>query len=93
MRVDGSDCAKWYTSNDRFWWTVGGSNPRPQHCERGALPAELTAHDGLDGFELSLIDRALSNELISYFNSLWLLRMAVETGLVLKGSVIYYAVR
>ena len=26
------------------WWTVGGSNPRPPHCERGALPAELTAH-------------------------------------------------
>ena len=23
---------------------VGGSNPRPPHCERGALPAELTAH-------------------------------------------------
>ncbi len=28
----------------RSWWTVGGSNPRPPHCERGALPAELTAH-------------------------------------------------
>jgi hypothetical protein len=23
---------------------VGGSNPRPPHCERGALPAELTTH-------------------------------------------------
>lgn len=26
-----------------FWWTVWGSNPRPQRCERCALPAELTA--------------------------------------------------
>jgi hypothetical protein len=26
------------------WWMVGGSNPRPPHCERGALPAELTTH-------------------------------------------------
>src|ERR1035437_8531944 len=26
------------------WWTTGGSNPRPLHCERSALPAELVAH-------------------------------------------------
>ncbi len=26
------------------WWTVGDSNPRLPRCERGALPAELTAH-------------------------------------------------
>jgi hypothetical protein len=26
------------------WWTARGSNPRPPHCERGALPAELAAH-------------------------------------------------
>ena len=25
-------------------WTVRDSNPRPPRCERGALPAELTAH-------------------------------------------------
>ena len=25
------------------WWTMGDSNPRPPHCERGALPAELIA--------------------------------------------------
>ena len=23
------------------WWSRGGSNSRPPHCERGALPAEL----------------------------------------------------
>ena len=23
------------------WWSSGGSNPRPPHCERGALPTEL----------------------------------------------------
>jgi hypothetical protein len=23
------------------WWSRGGSNPRPLHCERSALPAEL----------------------------------------------------
>jgi hypothetical protein len=27
-----------------FWWTAGGSNPRPRHCERRALPTELAAH-------------------------------------------------
>ena len=26
-----------------LWWTIWGSNPRPQRCERCALPAELTA--------------------------------------------------
>ena len=26
------------------WWTAGGSNPRPRHCERRALPTELAAH-------------------------------------------------
>ena len=31
-------------NSNGLWWTVGGSNPRPPHCERGALPAELTAH-------------------------------------------------
>ena len=28
----------------KVWWTAGGSNPRPPHCERGALPTELAAH-------------------------------------------------
>src|SRR5580700_3328556 len=27
-----------------FWWTTRDSNPRPPHCERGALPTELVAH-------------------------------------------------
>ena len=27
------------------WWTARGSNPRPPHCERGALPTELAAHE------------------------------------------------
>jgi integrase/recombinase XerD len=30
-----------------LWWTAWDSNPRPPHCERGALPAELAAHSGL----------------------------------------------
>ena len=28
------------------WWTIWGSNPRPQRCERCALPAELIARMG-----------------------------------------------
>lgn len=28
-----------------FWWSGGGSNSRPSHCERDALPAELPPHD------------------------------------------------
>jgi hypothetical protein len=27
------------------WWTRSGSNRRPPRCERGALPAELLAHE------------------------------------------------
>ena len=31
--------------NRRFyWWSRGGSNSRPSHCERDALPAELRPH-------------------------------------------------
>src|SRR5438067_3861836 len=26
------------------WWRRRGSNPRPSHCERDALPAELRPH-------------------------------------------------
>ena len=35
---------KWIKSF-RIWWTRGDSNPRPPRCERGALPAELLAHE------------------------------------------------
>ena len=28
------------------WWSQGGSNSRPRHCERRALPAELWPHEG-----------------------------------------------
>jgi hypothetical protein len=28
------------------WWSQGGSNSRPRHCERRALPAELWPHRG-----------------------------------------------
>src|SRR5258705_13332246 len=28
-----------------IWWTRRDSNPRPPRCERGALPAELLAHE------------------------------------------------
>ena len=27
-----------------IWWSGGGSNSRPSHCERDALPAELPPH-------------------------------------------------
>jgi site-specific DNA recombinase len=31
-------------SNSLRWWSRRGSNPRPQHCERCALPTELRPH-------------------------------------------------
>ena len=30
------------------WWSRGGSNPRPSHCERDALPSELRPQQGCD---------------------------------------------
>ena len=33
-----------------LWWTRRDSNPRPPRCERGALPAELLAHEQLGNF-------------------------------------------
>jgi hypothetical protein len=33
-----------------IWWTRGDSNPRPPRCERGALPAELLAHEQRSNF-------------------------------------------
>src|SRR5687767_10096608 len=29
------------TRDRKLWWRRGGSNSRPLHCERSALPAEL----------------------------------------------------
>lgn len=26
------------------WWSLRGSNPRPQHCQRCVLPIELRPH-------------------------------------------------
>jgi hypothetical protein len=34
------------------WWTRRDSNPRPPHCERGALPAELLAPRVKRGYNL-----------------------------------------
>src|SRR5437879_10875242 len=34
----------------KIWWTRGDSNPRPPRCERGALPAELLAHEQQTNF-------------------------------------------
>src|SRR5260370_29022309 len=36
--------------SSKRWWTRGDSNPRPPHCERGALPAELLAHEQRKNF-------------------------------------------
>jgi hypothetical protein len=45
--VRGGSAREEYATNASFldgvWWTAGGSNPRPLHCERSALPAELAA--------------------------------------------------
>src|SRR5688572_31546289 len=30
--------------NREKWWSGRGSNPRPSHCERDALPTELPPH-------------------------------------------------
>ncbi|MDF3055294.1 MAG: hypothetical protein K0Q74_1201 [Gammaproteobacteria bacterium] len=30
------------------WWRRGGSNSRPRHCERRALPAELRPHKTIE---------------------------------------------
>ena len=49
------------------WWMVGGSNPRPPHCERGALPAELTTHSYHRRLGLET-ERKLSPKAISLSN-------------------------
>ena len=40
------DVANRITYINSVWWTERDSNPRPPRCERGALPAELSAHSG-----------------------------------------------
>ena len=40
--IDGPESAEPSMLKCR-WWTEGGSNSRPLHCERSALPAELSA--------------------------------------------------
>ena len=40
------DFLRW--SGTCVWWRRGGSNSRPSHCERDALPAELRPHEGVD---------------------------------------------
>src|SRR6266403_9672 len=34
----------WDRRGTGSWWSGRGSNPRPSHCERDALPAELPPH-------------------------------------------------
>ena len=40
----GTSWAERKMTTQKDWWTARGSNSRPPHCERGALPAELAAH-------------------------------------------------
>src|SRR3989338_5123101 len=44
------------SGHSRDWWSGRGSNPRPLHCERSALPAELPPRVVAPG-----PDRAFSN--------------------------------
>ena len=53
-----------YFGNDRvdlalgtIWWSRGESNPRPPHCERGALPSELRPLNRLSGGSAEIRDR------------------------------------
>src|SRR5712671_6092945 len=32
------------SDSEKVWWSQAGSNRRPRHCERRALPAELWPH-------------------------------------------------
>jgi hypothetical protein len=45
------------------WWRRGGSNSRPSHCERDALPAELRPH------EVKIPDQAMPLRLASSTNN------------------------
>ena len=40
-----------FAGRERWWWRGGGSNSRPSHCERDALPAELPPHGNTDSSE------------------------------------------
>src|SRR5882724_8039905 len=42
-----------YLITRTFWWSRGGSNPWPPHCERGALPTELLPHEMRIQFRVS----------------------------------------
>src|SRR5215467_9309951 len=37
-------CTDLHLQDKEYWWRRGGSNSRPSHCERDALPAELRPH-------------------------------------------------
>ena len=39
------------------WWRRGGSNSRPSHCERDALPAELRPHERLQFIKTGALGR------------------------------------
>src|SRR5439155_11376104 len=51
------------------WWTRRDSNPRPPRCERGALPAELLAHEQLKNFSrpTEACQHGWSSHLTRYF--------------------------
>jgi hypothetical protein len=38
------DTGEMANASELAWWRGGGSNSRPSHCERDALPAELPPH-------------------------------------------------
>ena len=47
------------------WWSNGGSNPRPQHCQRCALPAELLPHDDINLVEVRRLELLASTVRLS----------------------------
>ena len=44
VNLDGQNLGRTENADLKRWWTARGSNSRPPHCERGALPTELAAH-------------------------------------------------
>jgi hypothetical protein len=55
--------AKWDGRN--YWWSRGGSNSWPPHCERGALPTELLPHaheNTVSSFEFQVLNNPPDSE-------------------------------
>lgn len=66
LKAEKGEARRAFPDGLRMWWRGGGSNSRPLHCERSALPAELPPRQRREIMPLTQILGKRTHPVITY---------------------------